>query len=140
MENASKALIIAGAILISILLITIGIMLINSGRDVTSTGTSQMNSQKIQIFNGQFTAYEGTRKGSEIRDLVSKANSSNATDSEHQVKVIGPVANVGSLNSTKTYTVELHYNGDPAITESGTEWVTGGGNSEQGYIDIIVVK
>ena len=37
MENASKALIIAGAILIAILLITIGIVLINSGRDVTET-------------------------------------------------------------------------------------------------------
>ena len=37
MENASKALIIAGAILIAILLITIGIILINSARDVTET-------------------------------------------------------------------------------------------------------
>ena len=40
MENASKALIIAGAILIAILLITIGIILINSGRDVTETRAS----------------------------------------------------------------------------------------------------
>ena len=40
MENASKALIIAGAILIAILLITIGIVLVNSGRDVTETRKS----------------------------------------------------------------------------------------------------
>ena len=51
MENASKALIIAGAILISILLISIGIILINSGKDITSTGTAGMQNQKIQIFN-----------------------------------------------------------------------------------------
>ena len=40
MENASKALIIAGAILIAILLITIGIILVNSGRSVTETRTN----------------------------------------------------------------------------------------------------
>ena len=69
MENASKALIIAGAILISILLITIGIVLINSGRDITETGTSTMQSQKIQGFNNQFVNYEGLKKGSELRPI-----------------------------------------------------------------------
>lgn len=47
MENASKALIIAGVILISILLISIGIMLINSGKDITETRTTGVNTQKI---------------------------------------------------------------------------------------------
>ena len=47
MENASKALIIAGAILISILLISIGIMLINSGREVTDTGTDNRNDCRV---------------------------------------------------------------------------------------------
>ena len=37
MENATKALIIAGAVLISILLISIGIALINSNKDVSGT-------------------------------------------------------------------------------------------------------
>ena len=100
MENASKALIIAGAILISILLISIGIILINSGRDITSTGTSGIQSQKIQAFNSKFTAYEGTKKGSEIRGLVGEVNASNATDSEHQVQVYAPsgITSAGSLN------------------------------------------
>ena len=106
MENASKALIIAGAILISILLITIGIVLINSGRDVVDTGTAGMTSQKIQTFNAQFTIYEGTRKGSELRGLQSLVNASNATDSEHQVTLKGWTS---TLVATKNYTVTLTY-------------------------------
>ncbi len=124
MENASKALIIAGAILISILLITIGIMLINSGRDVTSTGTSQMNSQKIQIFNGNFTAYEGTKKGSEIRDIFSKAKSVSASDSEHKVDVTG-IDSAADLKATTNYIVKLEY--CPSTVPSGK-------TTEPGYI------
>ena len=44
MENASKALIIAGAILISILLISVGIMVMNSTDEVTGGMQQQMDS------------------------------------------------------------------------------------------------
>ena len=92
MENASKALIIAGAILISILLISIGIMLINSGREVTDTGTASMSGYKIEAFNSKFTMYEGeSRKGSEIKNIISAVAASNQTD-EHQVKINGKLA------------------------------------------------
>ena len=70
MENASKALIIAGAILIAILLISVGIILVNAGKDVTETGTAGMASQKIQSFNAQFTAYEGSQTGSKLKALI----------------------------------------------------------------------
>ena len=141
MENASKALIIAGAILISILLISIGIILINSGRDITSTGASQMQSQKISAFNNKFLAYEGTKKGSEIRGLIGEVNASNAIDSEHQVLVYAPtgIANAGGFGSTTSYTVTLHYNGD--TDAKGTNRIAGPADvkSEAGYIDYIVI-
>ena len=80
MENASKALVIAGAILISILLITIGIFLINSGRDVANSGKNAMSSSAIQAFNSQFTQYEGTGKSySEVKQLLDTIVSSNAS-------------------------------------------------------------
>lgn len=120
MENASKALIIAGAILIAILLISVGIILVNSGKDVTETGTAGMASQKIQTFNSQFTAYEGTKKGSEIRGVYNTVNASNATDSEHQVSITG-VTSAGNLSATKNYTVTITYaTSDVAgVTEKG---------------------
>ena len=117
MENASKALIIAGAILISILLISIGIILINSGRDITETGTSGMQSQKIQTFNAQFTSYEGKKKGSELKDLASVVRASNASDSAHQVSLVSTFKNGGntvltsisSLIGSRDYNVSLTY-------------------------------
>jgi len=89
MENASKALIIAGAILISILLITIGILLVNSAQDISSSGATAMSSQAIQSFNSQFTQYEGSNKSaSEINRLLDTVVSSNAShDNEVVVKL-----------------------------------------------------
>lgn len=40
MENATKALIIAGAVLVSILLISIGILLINNNKGITDSATN----------------------------------------------------------------------------------------------------
>lgn len=123
MENASKALIIAGAILIAILLISVGIILVNAGKDVTETGTAGMASQKIQSFNAQFTAYEGTKKGSEIRGIFNTVNASNATDEEHQVIFEeGSITSAAQLKATTNYTVTLEYagaNNDGATTEKG---------------------
>ena len=136
MENASKALIIAGAILIAILLITIGILLINSGSGVAESGTREMASQEIQIFNSQFTPYEGTKKGSELKSLFSKVQASNATDRNHQVYFMGNtptgerVKNVEKLESSRTYTVSFEY-----ATPEDTMYKT-----EEGYIYMISIK
>lgn len=111
MENASKALIIAGAILISILLISIGIILINSGRDVTETGTAGMTSQAVQTFNAQFTPYEGVKKGSEIRAIKNVVKSSNGANPDHKVTLTETVK-IDELQSTKEYKVTLTYNDD----------------------------
>ena len=81
LENASKALIIAGAILIAILLTSIGILLINSGKDITSAGTSQMASYEIQAYNAKFTPYEGKNRpvteACSMIDLITSHNSTN---------------------------------------------------------------
>jgi len=75
MENASKALVIAGAVLLSILLISIGILIFNSTGTVTDQVKSQSESMAIQTFNSQFTPYEGSGKtASEIRSLKSAVN------------------------------------------------------------------
>ena len=142
MENASKALIIAGAILISILLISIGIILINSGRDITSTGASQMQSQKISAFNNKFLAYEGIKKGSEISGLVNEANASNATDSEHKVIVYATgisAKNAGDFTPSGSYYVQIGYC-DGRTTAMG-EILTAEKTrkSEKGYIDYIMI-
>ena len=57
MENASKALIIAGAILLSILIISLGIMVYNNAKN--TVGSSNLDKQEIQTFNSQWEQYEG---------------------------------------------------------------------------------
>ena len=46
MENASKALIIAGAILISILLISLGIVMFNASKGTTGQATDTANAKQ----------------------------------------------------------------------------------------------
>ncbi len=156
MENASKALIIAGAILIALLLVGIGVLLISSGTDITSRGTSGMQSQNIQSFNSSFTAYEGYKKGSELKNLQSAVTSSNATDATHQVDLYlksgmtnaagKQIKTLSDLTSSETYTVTLSYaekdSGNTAV--SGGIKIAGSGNAkdktEQGYVYAILIS
>lgn len=122
MENASKALIIAGAILLAILIISLGIMILNQAQD-TING-SGMSKAEIQAFNAQFTKYEGTRRGSEIRNLVQEVVASNslpensANGANRQVTVTmgattivtgTTVTNINSIQNTHNYTVTCTY-------------------------------
>ena len=76
MENASKALIIAGAILLSILLISLGVLVYNNAKD-TATGTN-LDSEKAQTFNDKISSYCGKNKSaSNMNGLVSAISASN---------------------------------------------------------------
>lgn len=77
MENASKALIIAGAILLAILLISLGIIVF-SGARTTIIDNSDMSQQEITTFNNKFTPYEGERvRGSQVNSLIQAVISNN---------------------------------------------------------------
>ena len=79
MENASKALIIAGAILLAILLITLGIYIFQQAQ--STVNNSGMSQAEIQTFNSQFTKYEGTKvKGSAVKSLIQEVNVNNSQD------------------------------------------------------------
>lgn len=117
MENASKALIIAGAILISILLISVGVLIMNSADEVVGKGTSQMDAQAIQIFNSQFLNYAGIQRGSTVKQLLQTVISSNEAHKdveEEQVKVSfgkekesDPATIIGDLKPSTKYKVEI---------------------------------
>ena len=58
MENASKALIIAGAILLSILIIALGIYVFNMAK--SATNTNSLDELQIQAFNDQWNGTKAT--------------------------------------------------------------------------------
>lgn len=77
MENASKALIIAGAILLAIVIISLGLVVVNNVR--STIDNTNMNQQEIEAFNGKFTPYVGDNiKGSKVNSLIAIISSSNA--------------------------------------------------------------
>lgn len=119
MENASKALIIAGAILLSILLISLGILIFNQAQ--SAINSSGMSDAELTAFNQKFTKYEGKQKGSTCRALAQEVmannNRSDASD-ETRIHLTGKleVSNTlpcdaigGSVNNTQTYTVSIKY-------------------------------
>lgn len=89
MENASKALIIAGAILISILIITLGIMIYGQAKGVINDNA--MSDLEIQQFNQKFTQYEGDRvRGATVNSMLQTvlANNVSADDNSRKVAIV----------------------------------------------------
>ncbi len=89
MENASKALIIAGSILVSIVIITLGVMIVSGVTD-TIQQNSNLSGEEILAYNSQFTAYEGTKSGTQVRalcDLIRNHNGKNTEDSTRNVSI-----------------------------------------------------
>lgn len=73
MENASKALIIAGGILISMLVISIGVYLFANYGNASLSYDKNMETIEIQKFNGNFTKFEG-RNNITIHEIITLAN------------------------------------------------------------------
>lgn len=79
MENATKGLMIAGAILIAIVLIGIGVFLVSQAQNWITRGGQQFSDMEVSAFNSQFENYESRQSGSNIRALITAVNSNNMT-------------------------------------------------------------
>ena len=117
MENASKALIIAGAILLAILLISLGIFIFSQAQDTVNN--SGMSQAEISTFNNKFLKYEGTQKGSVVKSAVNEVIASNSDASLPKVTVNGKSGTeitTNGINTKSTYTVTLVYGSDGRVT------------------------
>lgn len=105
MENASKALIIAGAILLSILLISLGIMIFNQAQD--SVQNSGMSKANVQTFNNTFLKYEGTKSGTDVKSLIQEVSANNTQDTSDNtgrhidIEFTGKGKDGKTINTTK---------------------------------------
>ena len=116
MENASKALIIAGAILLAILLISLGILIFNQAQDTVNN--SGMSQAEKNAFNNKFLKYEGRQKGSVVKSLINEVNASNADDNNISRKIYVKIPNETAFTGTpsskdietsKSYNISLVY-------------------------------
>ncbi len=128
MENASKALIIAGAILLSILIISLGIMIFTQASSVVDNNA--MDEVAVTTFNEKFRQYEGNSvRGANVNALIQRIAQNNLTNADDESKRITLVFGSGEgkkITSTsevdkaqtgKTYTVK-------SVSDSKSGYIT----------------
>ena len=127
MENASKALIIAGAILLAILLISLGIIIFSQAQDTVNN--SGMTQAELQTFNEQFVKYEGERKGTVVKSMMQEVFAVNANGSGNTVQVFkgasatdttgtgNALDSTSGIDSSHDYQVTLGYSTDGRVNK-----------------------
>lgn len=117
MENASKALIIAGSVLIAILVISLGLLIFKSTSGTTDQTQELGKTLEVQQFNSQFLKYCGDSvKGSQVRTLCEviiahNANSDNKVtinDSNSTASQISDIRN--KIKTNQNYAVKQEVN------------------------------
>lgn len=121
MENASKALIIAGSVLIAILLISLGLLIFKSTSGATDQTQDLGKILEVQQFNSQFLKYCGTSvKGSQVRTLCEviiahNANSDNKVSINNKSDATGISDIRNSIKTNQNYKVTQNINGSGLI-------------------------
>jgi len=98
MENASKALLIAGGILVAMLILSIGIYLFASYRDIGVTYEQSLSAVEIDKFNSNFTKFEG-RDDITIQEIVTVANFAKQYKEQTEIDIQVILSGKGNLTS-----------------------------------------
>ncbi len=142
MENASKALIIAGAILLAILLISLGIMIYTQASGVVNNNA--MSEVEISSFNKKFTQYGSSNvRGSQVNaliDAIVQNNLSNAQDTSRQVKLTQTGANWSDTSNLAAAEVVKSVSDASSALSGQTYSITYSTNSTTGLIETISIQ
>lgn len=108
MDNASKALIMAGAILIAVAIVGIGIYIFSASNSLTNNAVNQIDTIAVQMFNNTFTQYAvGTAMdSSEVINGTRASQLAQVASSTSGVKLTGLKE---GFVATKGYTVTYGY-------------------------------
>ena len=126
MENASKALIIAGSILLSILIIALGMFIFSSSSSTSDTMGSTLSENEKQTFNIKFEKYLGRQSGSSVASLVSTIRSTAVSNKASADMIVS----VDFYGKDSTINVE----GQKELTDS-EEGSNSDGGSTSTYVD-----
>lgn len=91
MENAAKALLISGGVLIAIIILSIGVYLFSTYRDFGTSYEQTLEANEISKFNSNFIKFEG-RTDITAQEIVSIINyvKEYEENSEHMINIIVP--------------------------------------------------
>ena len=140
MENASKALIIAGAILLAILIIGLGMFIYQQAAD--QMRTEPIDELAVQEYNSKFLNYDkGTISGSQARQLCTAIMQHNLTRAKDDSSLYIEVLKDGDLNQSNDAGTKTATEMNAAITtirndiKSGKVYsVSFGYDAKTGYI------
>lgn len=104
MENAAKALQIAGAILIGIMILSVAVYLFTASGRLSDSIYSKIEENNIKKFNEQFLKYDGL-KDCTVYDIISVANLAKNNNSKY---MLSP----SDANNKNTYYVRVLIRGD----------------------------
>lgn len=78
MENASKALLIAGGILIALIIITMALLVFNKISSIKQEQAERTETEQLAAFNAEFEAYDKkVMYGTDVITLINKADENN---------------------------------------------------------------
>ena len=130
MENATKALLIAAAVLIAILIISLGLVVYNTSAETVNS--ANLSQQEVQSANEKFARYNGENKrGSEVNAMLQTVLNANvdataANETGRQVSVILDNSEILSktaksitkqADTSKLYKIEVQYNGNGGLVD-----------------------
>ncbi len=109
MDNASKALIMAGAILISIAIVGVGVYIFSSTSNMGNTAGQQMDATQAQMTNSTLRQYEGTRvKGSQVIELIEYITVLTANQTlPVAISYTGSISDTAGVTPTAFYSVDF---------------------------------
>ena len=127
MDNASKALIMAGAILIAVAIVGIGIYIFSASNSLTNNAVGQIDTIAVQMFNQTFTQYakdKQTIHGERALQLANITLATNGVNFQYYTiqysgfRVFKSLpGNAGAIIPTRSYYIEYGY-------DDGTGYIT----------------
>lgn len=106
MENASKALLIAGGVLIALLVISLGMYILGRAQDTAVSAEERRLQTLTQEQINKFSQYSGEIYGAEVENCIRRMASYNKNKAESEkIKIY--------LSKNTSGTGEVEYNGSP---------------------------
>lgn len=99
MENASKALLMAGGVLIAILILSLGVYLFTTSRQLGTAYEGALEENEIKKFNSNFTKFEA-RKDITAQEIITTINLCKEYEANY-----GITTNIVISNAPESWTV-----------------------------------
>lgn len=113
MENATKAIIIAAAVLITMAIVTIGFFILRSGQDAATNAVTSISNMNNKLAESEYTMYDNmTVTGNDVVSAIEKIESSGdyiglcvitgVGGTNHTNWYVNDASNINDLSSAST--------------------------------------